>query len=98
MSNDPPKLPITLAFLVLPIAQQYGMHKVLQLCIRAVEQQASLPLEQDQKTSNSDSSGSDQDPTLFEWLALADARQCTPLINIVLSHLAKAILGLEDQV
>jgi hypothetical protein len=40
--------------------------------------------------------GGNNEPTLFQWAALADARQCTPLVDACLDQLAT--MGTDDNV
>lgn len=98
VSSKPLHLSHASAYCILPIAHQYDMRAVLERCFKAVKQ-APLPLGptgpalETSDSNNSSSNDRKQPPTLFDWLELADAKQCTPLLDTVLEHLCKSAVA-----
>lgn len=86
LSGDPVDLTPACAFAIMPIAHIYDMQAVLKQCQRLVLQQKRPavfgPLGPEQP-------GSSQAPGLFDWLFLADDKQCTPLVQACYEHLRR---------
>ena len=77
------ELSIEAAFRILPIAHQYDMQLLLRWCSQAV---CKTPLELWPPVPIA-SSRVPKHPGLLQWLALADAKQCAPLVEACLSQL-----------
>ena len=73
------------AFRIFPIAHQYNMHLILRWCKEAVDK-ATLDLWPSAPIA---SSQVHKHPGLIQWLALADSKQCAPLVESCLSRLLK---------
>ena len=73
------------AFRIFPISHQYGLQLMIRCCVKAFEknQLAILPSE---PIASSDMPNH---PGLVQCLALADAKQCDPLVQSCLSQLIK---------
>ena len=71
------------AFRIFPIADQYDMRVVHMWCSKAVDK-ATLDLWPPAPIVSSEVS---KHPGLLQWLALADSKQCAPLVESCLSQL-----------
>ena len=80
---NPSELSSEAAFRIFPIAHQYEMRTILVWCSGAVGK-ATLDLWPSAPIA---SSQVPKHPGLVQWLALADAKQCAPLVETCLSQL-----------
>ena len=71
------------AFRIVPIAHQYDMQLLLKWCNRAIER-VHLDLWPSAPIASSEVP---KHPGLLQWLALADSKQCAPLVETCLSQL-----------
>ena len=71
------------AFRIVPIAHQYDMPLLLKWCNKAIER-VQLDLWPSAPIA---SSQVPEYPGLLQWLALADSKQCAPLVETCLSQL-----------
>ena len=78
-----PSIDPTVAFRVFPIAQQYGMMALLELCQKIVSG-TKLDLWPSQPIASSDVS---KHAGLVQWLALADEKQSDALVEACLTQL-----------
>ena len=83
LGPPPSDLSSEAAFRIYPIAHQYDMQLLLRWCGRAVDRAPlglwpSAPIASSQVPKH---------PGLLQWLALADSRQCAPLVESCVSQL-----------
>ena len=85
---SPSELSSKAAFLIFPIAHQYDMRAMLIYCDKAIDGGLELwPLSPIPSSKVSSFSG------LVQWLALADAQQCDPVVRRCLSQLNQQLHG-----
>ena len=82
---NPVELTSGTAFRIFPIADQYDMPAVHMWCSSAVSK-ATLELWPSEPIASSEVP---QHPGLVQWLAMADAKQCAPLVDTCLSQLLR---------
>ena len=83
IGSSPKELTSATAFRIFPIADQYDMRVVHMWCSKAVDKTPldlwpSVPIA---------SSEVPKHPGLLQWLALADSKQCAPMVETCLSQL-----------
>ena len=83
LGPPPSELSSEAAFRIFPIAHQYDMQLLQRWCRQAIRR-APLDLWPSAPIA---SSQVPQHPGLVHWLALADSKQCTPLVEACLSQL-----------
>ena len=74
------------AFRIFPIAHQYDMQLMVKCCVKAFEKNQQLAILPTQPIASSEML---HQPGLIQSLALADAKQCDPLVQSCLSELIK---------
>ena len=82
---NPVELTSGTAFRIFPIADQYDMPAVHMWCSSALSK-ATLELWPSEPIASSEVP---QHPGLVQWLAMADAKQCAPLVDTCLSQLLR---------
>ena len=80
---SPSKLTSVAAFRIFPIADQYDMRVVNMWCCKAISK-ATLDLWPSVPIAPSEVP---KHPGLLQWLALADSKQCAPMVETCLSQL-----------
>ena len=75
------------AFRIFPIAHQYDMHVVLKYSETALESASKAALLDLWPSTPIASSQVPKHPGLVQWLALADSKQCAPLVESCVSQL-----------
>ena len=81
---NPSELSSETAFRIFPLAHQYEIRTILVWCSSAVIDKAPLGLWPSARIA---SSQVPKHPGLVQWLALADSKQCAPLVETCLSQL-----------
>ena len=80
---NPAELTSIAAFRIFPIADQYDIRAVHMWCSKAVDK-ATLDLWPSAPIASSEVP---KHPGLLQWLALADSKQCAPMVETCLSQL-----------